>query len=136
MPFLPGVCVFPFVHAGLDYKASFYDFPKAADAIIKYYEDNPTMDGINHIPLSSGKSDETTGITTIDWPGRPGTAVPGVRYDRQQAQAARICRLGGTEKCPHPRVCCIACNATHPRPLSRVPCHARGLLAHQREQPT
>ena len=60
MPFLPGVCVFPFVHAGLDYKASFYDFPKAADAIIKYYEDNPTMDGINHIPLSSGKSDETS----------------------------------------------------------------------------
>lgn len=56
------------------YKDVLYDHEKAKKSIIKFHQDfQPDVQLAN---LMSGKAEEIAGTKYIDWPGRPGTAVP------------------------------------------------------------
>ena len=63
---------------GADYKDLFYNFPKGAEALLKFYKDYPLCDAhaCTGSSFTSGISNELAGSTMIDWPGRPGTKVP------------------------------------------------------------
>ncbi len=60
---------------GSSYKDLFYDFRKAGDAFLKFYNDYPLCDGHFCSGFVSGRANELAGSTMIDWPGRPGTIV-------------------------------------------------------------
>ena len=52
-----------------------YDYEKASQAILSFYQDfQPDAD--IHLAFTSGRANELAGSTMIDWPGRPGTRVP------------------------------------------------------------
>lgn len=57
------------------YRSIFYDHPKAADAVMKFYNDYPICDAAVGVLLTSGKACELAGFNFLDWPGRPGTTV-------------------------------------------------------------
>lgn len=58
------------------YKDVMYNYPKAAEAVVKFYKDFPGADAHMFLGFTSGKSNETAQTSMIDWPGRPGTMVP------------------------------------------------------------
>jgi hypothetical protein len=58
------------------YRDNFYDFRKAGDATVKFYEAFPLCDAQVFQGFRSGKASEIAGSRLIDWPGRPGTKVP------------------------------------------------------------
>ncbi|POP31831.1 hypothetical protein C3B58_14675 [Lactonifactor longoviformis] len=60
---------------GSSYKNTYYDHPKAIDAIVRFYTDYPQCDATMTNLLISGKACELSGFNFIDWPGRPGTSV-------------------------------------------------------------
>jgi hypothetical protein len=61
---------------GSDYKDLYYGFEKAGEAYLKFYSDYPMCDAHYCSGFTSGRANELAGSTMIDWPGRPGTAVP------------------------------------------------------------
>jgi hypothetical protein len=60
---------------GSSYRSIFYDFEKAADAVVRFYTDYPQCDAGYAASFTSGKACELSGFNFLDWPGRPGTAV-------------------------------------------------------------
>jgi hypothetical protein len=54
----------------------FYNYEKAVEVYVRFYEEFPLND-IGRAPgLASGRANEIAESTMIDWPGRPGTIVP------------------------------------------------------------
>lgn len=60
---------------GASYKDIYYNYNKAGDATVKFYEDHPLCDAHCFLGFTSGQANEIAGSTMIDWPGRPGTIV-------------------------------------------------------------
>ena len=58
-----------------NYRDLYYDYRKAGDAYIKFYQDYPLCDAHCFAGFTSGKANEIAGSNMIDWPGRPGTKV-------------------------------------------------------------
>lgn len=75
IPMCPMVGTAPYVLEGASYKDTFYDFPKASEALVKFYEEFQP-DATTHTSFTSGKANELAQSSMIDWPGRPGTHVP------------------------------------------------------------
>ena len=65
----------PYFMEGGTYRDSMYDYPKASEALIKYYQEFQP-DATSHTAFTSGRANELAQSTMIDWPGRPGTKVP------------------------------------------------------------
>lgn len=60
---------------GASHATDFYDYEKTAEAFTRFHEE--FKPDVRSIPLTqSGKACEICKPTMIDWPGRPGTAVP------------------------------------------------------------
>lgn len=76
VPICPNLGIGPYVIDGCTNRDSFYNYPRATEAIVNWYKRYPMMDAAMHQPFTSGKSNEIAGSTMIDWPGRPGTKVP------------------------------------------------------------
>ncbi|MCL2825838.1 MAG: hypothetical protein FWD72_00355 [Eggerthellaceae bacterium] len=77
VPFAPNVESLPYFFSdnGTTYKDCMYDYPKASEAIIKFYKEL-MPDAQMGALFNSGRSNELAGSRMIDWPGRPGTKVP------------------------------------------------------------
>lgn len=60
---------------GSSYKDIYYNYRRAGDAVLKFYEKYPQCDAQFFEGLKSGLANELAGSTMIDWPGRPGTIV-------------------------------------------------------------
>jgi len=60
---------------GSSYKDIYYDFKKAGDAAVRFYEQHPMCDTGCVPQFTSGRANELAGTQMIDWPGRPGTMV-------------------------------------------------------------
>ncbi|MDR1248074.1 MAG: hypothetical protein LBK63_02115 [Treponema sp.] len=73
VPFFDGILQSYF---GSNYRDNYYDFRKAGDATVKFYETFPLCDAQVFQGFRSGKASEIAGTRLIDWPGRPGTKVP------------------------------------------------------------
>ena len=72
-PFFDGiVCRF----TGRDYRDVFYDFERAGQSAIEFVQRYPNVDAASVPSFTSGMANELAGTRMIDWPGRPGTAVP------------------------------------------------------------
>ncbi|MCL2366499.1 MAG: hypothetical protein FWC75_05555 [Oscillospiraceae bacterium] len=77
VPMLPLVAGVPYhlYNIGASHSTDFYDYEKSAEAFIKYHEE--FQPDFRMIPSAqSGKINELAQSTMLDWPGRPGTAVP------------------------------------------------------------
>lgn len=61
--------------AGSSYKDFFYDYDKAGDASLKFYEEYQQCDITAFFAFFGGKANEIAGTQVIDWPGRPGTRI-------------------------------------------------------------
>jgi hypothetical protein len=61
---------------GSNYRDNYYDFRKAGDATLKFYETFPQCDAQVFQGFKSGRAGEVAGVKLVDWPGRPGTKVP------------------------------------------------------------
>jgi len=75
VPCIPFAEALPYFLYGSTWKDSMYDYPKAAEAQLKYYEEFQP-DASTVVAFTSGKAQELAGSRMIDWPGRPGTKVP------------------------------------------------------------
>jgi len=64
----------PYVLDGTSFKASMYDYPRASQALINYYQEFQP-DATMHTAFTSGRANEIAQSSMIDWPGRPGTRV-------------------------------------------------------------
>lgn len=76
MPLIPMVSGLPFFISsdGTTMRDSWYDFPRARQAYIKYHEDfEPDIAACS---FTSGRANEIAQTNMIDWPGRPGSKVP------------------------------------------------------------
>lgn len=60
---------------GSSYRDNFYDYRKAGNAVVKFYEKYSTCDAAIWVGATSGKANELAGTTIIDWPGRPTSIV-------------------------------------------------------------
>ena len=60
---------------GSSYRDIYYDYDRAGEALLKFYE-KYQPDAAIFAGFTSGKSNEIAQSTMIDWPGRPGTSVP------------------------------------------------------------
>ncbi|MCD8241179.1 MAG: hypothetical protein LUD73_01920 [Lachnospiraceae bacterium] len=60
---------------GSSYRDLYYDYEKAGEAAIKFYEDHPMCDMHTFSGFTSGRANELANSQMIDWPGRPGTSV-------------------------------------------------------------
>jgi hypothetical protein len=60
---------------GSSYKDIYYNYRKAGDAMVKFYEHYSDLDAYVFTGFVSGKANELAGSSMIDWPGRPGTIV-------------------------------------------------------------
>lgn len=75
VPIAPMIGTLPYVLDNASYKDTFYNYPRASEALINFYKDfHP--DATTFGAFASGRSNELAKSTMIDWPGRPGTAVP------------------------------------------------------------
>ena len=75
VPFAPFNSALPYFLYGGTFRDSMYDYEKASQCILRFYQDfQPDAD--IHLAFTSGRSNELAGSTMIDWPGRPGTRVP------------------------------------------------------------
>ena len=68
-----GACIYNMT--GSSYRDSMYDYDKATEAALKFYE-TYQPDATTHTAFTSGRANELAQSTMIDWPGRPGTSVP------------------------------------------------------------
>ncbi len=59
---------------GSCYRDLYYDFDRAGQAAVDFYTKYP-VDATLGCQFTSGKSQELSGITIIDWPGQPGTKI-------------------------------------------------------------
>lgn len=75
IPIAPFIGAYPYVLDGATYKDSMYNYDRASEALIHYYE-LFQPDATTHTAFTSGKANELAGSCMIDWPGRPGTRVP------------------------------------------------------------
>lgn len=75
VPIAPIYGALPYAMEGAAYKDSMYNYDRASDALIKFYQDFEP-DAATHTAFTSGRANELAGSTMIDWPGRPGTRVP------------------------------------------------------------
>ena len=76
VPICPAIGIIPYALDGCTNKESMYNYERATEAIVHFYQRYPMMDGAMHSGFRSGKANELAGSTMIDWPGRPGTKVP------------------------------------------------------------
>lgn len=60
---------------GSSYRDLYYDYRRAGDAAVRFYEKYPLLDAYVFSGFTSGKANELAGSCMIDWPGRPGTKV-------------------------------------------------------------
>ncbi|MCC8067282.1 MAG: hypothetical protein LIO94_09315 [Clostridiales bacterium] len=60
---------------GSSYRDIYYDYEKAGEAAVRFYEDHPMCDVHTFSGFTSGRSNELADSQMIDWPGRPGTRV-------------------------------------------------------------
>lgn len=60
---------------GSCYRDLYYDYEKAGDAALRFYEKHPEMDINMFSGFTSGRANELAQSQMIDWPGRPGTLV-------------------------------------------------------------
>lgn len=74
VPMTPFVSTLPYVLDGTSFKATMYDYPRASQALIRYYQDFQP-DATMHTAFTSGRANELAESGMIDWPGRPGTKV-------------------------------------------------------------
>ncbi len=75
IPICPMLGAAPYNMEGSSYKAALYDYDKASEALIKFYQEFQP-DATTHTAFTSGKANELAQSSMIDWPGRPGTKVP------------------------------------------------------------
>ena len=75
IPIVPFVGALPYFLDNTTYKESMYNYPRASQALINFYQDF-RPDATTHTAFTSGRANELAGSTMIDWPGRPGTKVP------------------------------------------------------------
>ena len=66
----------PFWLDGCTNKDAMYNYPRAAEAVVKFHERFPMLDTSAISALASGKAYELAKPQMVDWPGRPGTKVP------------------------------------------------------------
>ncbi len=74
IPICPMLGAAPYNMSGSSYRDSMYDYPKATDALVSFYQQFQP-DATSHTAFTSGKANELAQSTMIDWPGRPGTRV-------------------------------------------------------------
>ncbi len=60
---------------GSSYRDLYYDYQRAGEAAVKFYEEHPLCDAHSFSGFTSGRANELAGSTMIDWPGRPGSIV-------------------------------------------------------------
>lgn len=60
---------------GSCYRDLYYDFDRAGQAAIRFYQKHPMLDACTGISFTSGKANELADSQMIDWPGKPGTKV-------------------------------------------------------------
>ncbi len=60
---------------GSSYRDLYYDYQRAGEAAVKFYEEHPMCDAHSFSGFTSGRANELAGSTMIDWPGRPGSIV-------------------------------------------------------------
>jgi hypothetical protein len=65
----------PYFLYNVSHTDALYNYQRAAEAFIKYYEEFPIYDVASGPSLMSGKANEIAQSGMIDWPGRPGTIV-------------------------------------------------------------
>ena len=71
-----GAPYFLYEDIGASHSTDFYDFAKSAEAFIRYHEEfKPDVRSTLH-NHTDGKTNEIAEPKMIDWPGRPGSAVP------------------------------------------------------------
>ncbi|SHJ13230.1 uroporphyrinogen decarboxylase family protein [Parasporobacterium paucivorans] len=75
IPIAPMIGALPFFLDNCTYKDTMYNYPRAGEALIKFYNDFKP-DATTHLAFTSGRSNEIAQSKMIDWPGRPGTRVP------------------------------------------------------------
>jgi hypothetical protein len=76
IPFVPYFCSVVQRLYGASYRDIFYDHARAGEAMLQFYRDYPLCDAFYSAGFVSGRANELAGSTMIDWPGRPGSAVP------------------------------------------------------------
>lgn len=74
VPVAPMLSCVPYFLFGSNFRESMYDYEKAENAVVKFFE-RYRPDAHNFNPHRSGLANELAGSTMIDWPGRPGTKV-------------------------------------------------------------
>jgi uroporphyrinogen-III decarboxylase len=76
IPLAPMIGTLPYFLDNTTYKESMYNYPRAVQAIIKFYEEfHPDAATVRAVFIS-GRANEIAQSSMIDWPGRPGTRVP------------------------------------------------------------
>ncbi|SHI85332.1 uroporphyrinogen decarboxylase family protein [Parasporobacterium paucivorans] len=75
VPIVPMLGALPYFLDNCTYKDSMYNYPRASEALIKFYQDFQP-DATTHLAFPSGRANEIAQSKMIDWPGRPGTRVP------------------------------------------------------------
>ena len=60
---------------GSSYRDLYYDYRRAGDAAVRFFEKYPLLDASVFLGFTSGKANELAGSAMIDWPGRPGTIL-------------------------------------------------------------
>ncbi|MCD8241404.1 MAG: hypothetical protein LUD73_03130 [Lachnospiraceae bacterium] len=76
VPFFPMFNAYVLNVNGSCYRDALYDYEKAVNAAVKFYEDHPLCDMHSFIGCFSGRAQELADNQTLDWPGKPGTLVP------------------------------------------------------------
>lgn len=75
VPITPSISGVPFyLSESATYKDTYYDYPKAIEAIVQFYREFDA-DAYTFTGMTSGRANEIAGSTMIDWPGRPGSIV-------------------------------------------------------------
>lgn len=77
VPMCPMLGSAPYNLSGATYKDTLYNFPKATEALVSFYEEFQP-DATLHTAFTSGRANELAQSSMIDWPGRPGTKVPDI----------------------------------------------------------
>lgn len=75
VPITPMLGALPYFLDNCTYKDSMYNYSRAGEALVKFYNDFKP-DATTHLAFTSGRANEIAQSQMIDWPGRPGTRVP------------------------------------------------------------
>lgn len=74
VPIAPIFGALPYAMEGATYKDSMYNYDRASEALVRFYE-TFQPDAATHSGFTSGRANELAESSMIDWPGRPGTRV-------------------------------------------------------------